>query len=73
MGCVGGRGRGKPRPYDVSVVAELLVPGTYRIDAIGLPSMVNDFAVAEGEGWTLVDTGIGGSPRRIQARCGGLP
>jgi glyoxylase-like metal-dependent hydrolase (beta-lactamase superfamily II) len=46
---------------------EKLANGVYRIDAIGLSNMVNVFAIAGGEGWTLVDTGIGGSPGRIQA------
>src|SRR5438309_6154814 len=51
---------------------EQLAPNVYRIDAIGLASMVNVFAIAGEGGWTLVDTGTGGSPRRIQAALASL-
>jgi glyoxylase-like metal-dependent hydrolase (beta-lactamase superfamily II) len=51
---------------------ERLAPNVYRIDGIRLSSAVNVFAVAAGDGWTLVDTGVGSSARRIQAALGAL-
>jgi glyoxylase-like metal-dependent hydrolase (beta-lactamase superfamily II) len=51
---------------------EELVPGVYRIDAIGFAHAVNVLAIAGDDGWTLVDTGTGGSPTRIQAALGTL-
>lgn len=46
---------------------EELAPGIYRIDAIGLPYAINVFAVAGDNGWTLVDTGLSGSAKRVRA------
>ena len=46
---------------------ERLVPNVYRIDGFGLSQMLNILAIAGEDGWTIVDTGISGSPRRIQA------
>lgn len=46
---------------------EELAPGVFRIDAFGLPYTINVFAIAGEGGWTLVDTGISGSSKRIQA------
>lgn len=46
---------------------EEIVPGVHRIDAIGFANAVNVLAIAGDDGWTLVDTGSGGSPARIQA------
>jgi glyoxylase-like metal-dependent hydrolase (beta-lactamase superfamily II) len=46
---------------------EQLAPNVYRIDAIGLSHAISVLAIAEDDGWTLVDTGTGGSPKRIQA------
>lgn len=51
---------------------EELAPGVYRIDAFRLARMVNVFAIHADDGWTLVDTGLGGSPARIQAALGRL-
>lgn len=51
---------------------EELAPGVYRIDAIRVARMVNVFAIHAGDGWTLVDTGTGSSPARIQAGLAGL-
>jgi glyoxylase-like metal-dependent hydrolase (beta-lactamase superfamily II) len=46
---------------------EELAPGVHRIDAIGISHMISVFAIRDGGGWTLVDTGVGSSPKRIQA------
>ena len=46
---------------------EELATGVYRIDAIGFSYAINVLAVDSDDGWTLVDTGIGGSPKRIRA------
>jgi glyoxylase-like metal-dependent hydrolase (beta-lactamase superfamily II) len=51
---------------------ERLAPNVYRIDAVGVSDLINVFAVAGSDGWTLVDTGMGGSARRIQAALGAL-
>src|SRR2546428_4926765 len=45
---------------------EELANGVYRIDAIGISYAINVLAVAGRDGWTLVDTGLSGSPKRIQ-------
>lgn len=57
---------------DPGAYAEQLAPGVYRIDAIGLSQLVNIFAIEDDDGWTLVDTGIPSSPKRIQAALKGL-
>lgn len=45
---------------------ELVVPGVYRVDAIGLKNAINVLLVEDGDGWTLVDTGVPGSAERIK-------
>lgn len=50
--------------------------GVYRVDAIGLPNAVNVLLVEDADGWTLIDTGIASSVKRIQralATLGGGP
>jgi glyoxylase-like metal-dependent hydrolase (beta-lactamase superfamily II) len=47
--------------------AEQIAPGIYRIDAIRFANAINVLAVSGEDGWTLVDTGMAGSPARIQA------
>ncbi len=49
-----------------TVAAEELAEGVYRIDAVPFADRVSVLAVSSAEGWTLVDTGIGMSPKRIQ-------
>jgi glyoxylase-like metal-dependent hydrolase (beta-lactamase superfamily II) len=44
-----------------------LARGIFRIDAIPFPHLVSVLAVAGEGGWTLIDTGIASSPRRLQA------
>src|ERR1700704_2124422 len=39
----------------------------FRIDAIPFPQLVSVLAVAGEGGWTLIDTGLPSSPRRLQA------
>jgi glyoxylase-like metal-dependent hydrolase (beta-lactamase superfamily II) len=46
---------------------ELVVPGVYRVDAIGLKNAISVLLVEDGEGWTLVDTGVPPSAERIKA------
>jgi glyoxylase-like metal-dependent hydrolase (beta-lactamase superfamily II) len=55
---------------------ERIARDVYRVDAIGLPNAVNVLLVEGADGWTLVDTGIGSSVKRIQsalATLGGGP
>ena len=55
---------------------ERIARGVYRVDAIGLTNMVNVLLIEDGDGWTLVDTGISSSVKRIQnalATLGGGP
>jgi glyoxylase-like metal-dependent hydrolase (beta-lactamase superfamily II) len=46
---------------------EQIGPNVYRIDAIRFAHAISVFAITSDQGWTLVDTGIGSSPERIQA------
>jgi glyoxylase-like metal-dependent hydrolase (beta-lactamase superfamily II) len=45
---------------------EEIAPGVYRIDAIGLKHMISVLAIVSEGRWTLVDTGVKQSPKRIQ-------
>ena len=45
---------------------ELVAPGVYRVDAIGLSNMVNVLLLENEDGWTLVDTGTENSVGRIR-------
>lgn len=51
---------------------EELAPGVYRVDAFGISYSINVFAIASADGWTLIDTGLAGSPKRIQAALAAL-
>lgn len=51
---------------------EEIAPGVYRVDAFGLSYSINVFAIAGADGWTLIDTGLAGSPRRIRAALAAL-
>ncbi|MDQ6898108.1 MAG: MBL fold metallo-hydrolase [Candidatus Dormibacteraeota bacterium] len=46
---------------------EEIAPGAYRIDAFGISHAINVLAISGEPGWTLVDTGISSSAKRIQA------
>ncbi|AHY45613.1 Metallo-beta-lactamase superfamily [Rubrobacter radiotolerans] len=46
---------------------EKLAEGVYRVDAIGIPRAVNVLLIREGDGFTLVDTGVRTSVGRIEA------
>jgi glyoxylase-like metal-dependent hydrolase (beta-lactamase superfamily II) len=50
----------------VAASPELLAPGVYRVDAIGLPNAVNVLLLENDDGWTLVDTGTANSVERIR-------
>ena len=55
---------------------ERVAPGAYRVDAVGLSGAVSVLLIEGDDGWTLVDTGVGGSPRRIRealVALGGRP
>ena len=51
---------------------EEIAPGIHRIDAIRFANAINVLAISGEDGWTLVDTGMSGSPARIQAALGAL-
>ncbi|MCL6438647.1 MAG: MBL fold metallo-hydrolase [Rubrobacteraceae bacterium] len=51
---------------------ERLAPGVYRVDAVGIPNAVNVLLLENDDGWTLVDTGVAGSVRRIREALGTL-
>ena len=45
-------------------IAEQIVPGVYRVDAVKVPYIVSVLLIRDGDGWVLVDTGR--SSARIQ-------
>ena len=45
---------------------ELVAEGVYRVDAVGLPNVINVLLLENDDGWTLVDTGLGSSVGRIR-------
>lgn len=45
---------------------EKLAPGVYRVDAIGPKNMISVLLLENDDGYTLVDTGVGGSVGRIK-------
>ncbi len=47
-------------------VPELIAPGVYRVDALGLRSAINVLLLEDDDGWTLVDTGVASSAGRIR-------
>ncbi len=47
-------------------VPELVAPGVYRVDAIGLNNVLNVLLLENDDGWTLVDTGVPNSVERIK-------
>ena len=51
---------------------ELVAPGVYRVDAVGLKNAISVLLVEDGEGWTLVDTGVPPSAGRIKAAIAAL-
>jgi glyoxylase-like metal-dependent hydrolase (beta-lactamase superfamily II) len=50
----------------VAVSPELVAPGVYRVDAIGLQNMISVLLLENDDGWTLVDTGTASSVGRIR-------
>jgi|SRR5215217_4032710 len=48
----------------MSVRADKIAPGVYRVDAIRFPNAVN-VLLLENDGWTLVDTGVEDNPDSI--------
>lgn len=51
---------------------ELVAPGVYRVDAVGLKNAISVLLVEDGDGWTLVDTGVPPSAGRIEASVAAL-
>ena len=51
---------------------ELVAPGVYRVDAIGIPNAINVLLLENDDGWTLVDTGVANSVERIKAAMAAL-
>jgi glyoxylase-like metal-dependent hydrolase (beta-lactamase superfamily II) len=51
---------------------EELAPSIYRIDGIGLANALNILAIDGDRGWTIVDTGISSSPKRIKTALAAL-
>jgi glyoxylase-like metal-dependent hydrolase (beta-lactamase superfamily II) len=51
----------------MAALPEKLAPGVYRVDALAIPYAISVLLIADTDGWTLVDTEIAGSERRIQA------
>lgn len=43
-----------------------IAPAAYRVDAIGISNTISVLLLQDEDGWTLVDTGIGASSKRIQ-------
>ena len=44
----------------------------YRVDAIGISNTISVLLIEGEDGWTLVDSGVGSSPGRIQEALGSL-
>ena len=51
---------------------EQIVPGVYRVDAIGVPNSISVLLIHGDDGWTLVDTGMRASAQRIQEALAAL-
>ncbi|MEJ7819257.1 MAG: MBL fold metallo-hydrolase [Rubrobacteraceae bacterium] len=45
---------------------EKIAPGVYRVDAVGLSNAINVLLLENDDGWTLVDTGLESSLKRIK-------
>ena len=56
----------------MSDTPQLVAPGVYRVDAIGLSNAINVLLIEDEDGWTLVDTGVGGSAGRIKTALAAL-
>jgi len=50
----------------MSVRADKIATGVYRVDAIRFPNAMNVLLLENDDGWTLVDTGVQNSPDRIR-------
>jgi glyoxylase-like metal-dependent hydrolase (beta-lactamase superfamily II) len=56
----------------VTISPEMVAPGVYRVDAIGLSNVINVLLLENDDGWTLVDTGTGSSVGRIREAVAAL-
>jgi len=46
---------------------ELVAPGAHRVDALAIRNAISVLLLDGGDGWTLVDTGVGSSGARIRS------
>lgn len=56
----------------MAAAVEVVAPGVYRADAIGLKNAVTVTLLENEDGWTLVDTGVSSSPKRIREALAAL-
>lgn len=56
----------------MSETPERIAQGVYRVDALPIKNTISILLVEDGEGWTLVDTGIGSSANRIKQALSAL-
>lgn len=49
-----------------------IAPEVYRVDAIGIPYAISVLLLRDGDGWTLVDTGLASSAGRIREALASL-
>jgi len=61
-----------PQAGGAPAVPELVAPGVYRVDAIGLKNLLNVLLLENDDGWTLVDTGVTGSVGRVKEALAAL-
>lgn len=51
---------------------ELIAPGVYRVDAVPIKNFISVLLIEDGDGFTLVDTGVGSSVPRIKEAVSSL-
>lgn len=56
----------------MSETPERIAQGVYRVDALPIKNTISILLVEDGEGWTLVDTGVGSSANRIKQALSAL-
>lgn len=53
-------------------IPEQVASRVYRVDAVGLSNAISVLLVEDGDGWSLVDTGLGSSAERIREALSAL-
>ena len=61
-----------PRPRSVAERPEMVAPGVYRVDAVGVKRVLSVLLLEDADGLTLVDTGVAGSVERIKKAVASL-